>query len=268
MPYQVTFPVCRCLTAVLIGVLALTMVLASPVLAQSGPTDRTLVVVRVKGAGFRVGDILRAGQSLSLARGEELDLLSSRGRRMTYKGPYSGPVDSRGQPEDRTRLQLIRDAIFGLDEGTQVLGGTRRAPRPRLPDTAGETPDAAPTPSGPEGPSILIDLSAEDTWCAVDDLPVWLIRPNFGRARATLTIADGTQSAPLTWSFFSDAARWPDAVSQKDGERYTVAFESGESVSFSLRKVTSTEEPAQDLVRLAENGCRTQVERAVTASAR
>ncbi|MGF1455061.1 MAG: hypothetical protein ACFB6R_06745 [Alphaproteobacteria bacterium] len=251
---------------ILIAMAALILTVGPPAKAQTEPNDRSLVVVRGKATGFRVGDILRVGQTLRLGQGEELELLSSRGRKVIYKGPYSGPVSARGQPEDRTRLQLIRDAIFGLDEGTRVLGGTRMAPRP--PEPSGDTVDSLPEPVGPQGPSILIDLSEEDVWCAVDDLPLWLVRPKFGRAKATLSQTPDGESASLVWSFFSDAAAWPAAVPQEDGSRYMVRFDSGTQVAFTLRKVATTGEPAQDLVALAQSGCRTQVSRAIAATTR
>lgn len=227
-----------------------------------------LVVVRSTAPDLRVGSLVREGRPLRLRAGESVELLAASGARLSYRGPFEGVVGGTGEPADRSRLRLIRDAIFGLDEGTRVLGATRMPRRPNgTGDTIAPLPDTGPLDARPEGPAILIELEREGSWCLVDDVPVWLVRADFGRAAATLRKVDTGESADLAWSFFNDTVAWPGSVPRGDGSAYVVSYPDTDTTQrFTLHRITSAASPAGTLISLADRGCTAQVARALAAA--
>ncbi len=216
----------------------------------------SVTVIRSTAPDIKPGDVFDLGQRIELPQNTSVELVSIQGTRATLQGPYAGPVEVRGQPLERSRLDAVRDAIFGLDAGTRVLGATRRVPRP-------DEIDGGATIEPDRRPRVIIDVSTDGTWCVFDGLEVTLTRGEFGRNQGTLTALATSKQVELRWHHFLKEHPWPDDIPIENGAQYQVRNDGADPVVLTLRQVERGDNAAQDLVRMAAAGCTTQVGQAI-----
>ncbi len=237
-----------------------------------------LVVIRSTAPDIAVGAVLVSGETIDLPADTEVEILSERGNRTVISGPFSGGVQAQGKVIGTSRLERLRNAIFGTDGGTLVPGGTRRAEIER----PGAEEDA-----GPVIPAVHVDLTQTGTWCVEEGAAVMLTRGDFERSRASLGQLPSGETAQLQWAGLDQRVPWPANVPVEDGSQYRVVrvvYEADtsptrtgdgdqpiqqevqlEPVILTMRLVEPAPNPAAAVPVLARNQCMTQFERAVVA---
>jgi len=95
-------------------------------LSVTTPVSAQWVVISVSGAEIAPGTVIAPGQTLTLASGVQVKLLSQEGKTTSLSGPHSGPVSAdKGEGGDAAAFKVITGFLQGQQQSTTILGTMR-----------------------------------------------------------------------------------------------------------------------------------------------
>lgn len=153
-----------------------------------GPVSAKYTVINSKVDGFKMGQVIEDGASISLKEGQRITVISSNGKTVTLRGPFDGPVagSSTGDKADDRKSALMA-LVATRDARTSSVGVIR----------AGNDAAALPEP-------WLIDVGYSSTKCLLDgEKPVWWRADT--KAEQTLQVAPSDRSWKAEYKFASGA---------------------------------------------------------------
>lgn len=230
-----------------------------------------LVVIRSTSPAYAPGTVIQQDATVKLPEGQEIEVISPKGNRSTFKGPHNGPVAARGRKIRSESLRAVGDAVFGKDIPTAVLGATRRIPRP-------EEDNVPPY----DYPKVLVDVMRDTTQCVFEDARIILRRPApEGRAKIHISSVNGGQSVSLIWPALDVDMAWPSELEIEDGDQFRIvrATENLETpkltgnewdeenavahppVMVTFKSMTPRENPIEATIQYATLGCSDQAKR-------
>ena len=209
---------------------ALAAVLALLAATSSAVRAGELVVIASTDSEFGVGSVLDGARAIQVADGQSVTLVSSDGRTLKLRGPYSGRPDPAPDTGDSGLLDALADIVKPTKKDVSTAGIMRS------------------TLYAPKQPWV-IDSGQSGAHCVLPGRPVLLWRPiAVGAASAALKAdADpsGGQSgdpaggqADVTWRDGGYTAPWPAGLPLADGATYQLEFAvTGKTQRLSIHQV-------------------------------
>ena len=187
--------------------LAFAAVLALLAATSGAARAGELVVIASSDSEFGVGSVLDGALTIQVADGNSVTLVSSDGRTLKLRGPYSGTPDPAPNAGGAGGTALL-DALSAIVKPTE-----------RDVSTAGIMRSSLYAPRQP----WVIDSGQSGAHCVLPGRPALLWRPiAIGTASAALK-ADGGQ-AGVTWQDGSYTTPWPAGLPLADGAAYQLEF--------------------------------------------
>jgi hypothetical protein len=198
----------------------------------------SITVLRSTAPGFKTGDMLTEGQSISVPRDRVLDVMSISGIQARISD-YSGPLQVSGRQVETTRLEAVTSAVLGRDQGTTAIGGTRGGP----------------------GTHVAIDRTSAGHWCLVDGVSLVVTRGD-AMERETMTMKSMVtgQTEILSWSRYAVSMDWPSSFAVRNGAKFSVAQQGASAKTVTLHVLPDGQTPSQRVFALARHKCTAQLE--------
>ncbi|MBP2228970.1 hypothetical protein J2847_002262 [Azospirillum agricola] len=201
-----------CAGAVVALATALTATLSAPAARAA-----EAVVVASTAPGYKLGQVVADGASVTVPEGAGVMLLFASGRTMRLKGPYAGPFDSlRDSAQDQGAQGGTRPALGGL------LGGERFVQT----DLGAARSLGSPLNKAAER-AFAIDPGIDGTYCIPAGGRPSLTRPQ-DPALAKISLAANGREGSTTVAWTGDApAPWPNELALSDGAEFRVSGPDG-----------------------------------------
>lgn len=183
---------------------ALAAVLALLAATSGAARAGELVVIASTDSQIGVGSLLDGAKSIQVADGRSVTLVSSDGRTLKLRGPYSGKPD----PAPDTGRAGLLDALADIVKSTEKDVSTAGIMRSSL--------------YAPKQPWV-IDSGQSGAHCVLPGRPALLWRPMAIGTTSAVLKADAGQ-AGVTWRDGSYTAPWPDGLPLADGATYRLEF--------------------------------------------
>ena len=209
------------------------------------------IVIKYEGPAsqsYKPGKKLQPSAKISLKAGEVLTVLDERGTR-TLRGPGTFSASSATSASSVSNTSLAR---------LVKTGSVRRA-------RTGAVRGDAQLQQKALSPNLwFVDVSKSTRFCVADFENIQLWRANGAEAQQ-LTASDGISghSAAIRFGKGSTVARWPSAITPKDGGSYILSVQGKpDKVTLEFVKVDLTGGERIDVMasKLLEKGCQTQSE--------
>lgn len=170
------------------------------------------VVISSEGASnYSPGDIIKDSVAVSLSDGANLILISSDGRKVSIKGPYSQTIGAQAESSGESGAGTVVASLSRLFS----TGGTDASAMGVM--RSGISTSTIPDP-------WMIDVSKHGHFCYQegDNLSLW--RPDSAKS-TTLRLKNmkTKQKIKLPWPSASENLNWPEAIPLTDGGTYMVS---------------------------------------------
>ncbi|MEC9344723.1 MAG: hypothetical protein VYB54_00760 [Pseudomonadota bacterium] len=213
-------------------------------------TAAEVIVLESTVAAFSPGVSLPANGVVSLPAGASISVLDSNGATRTITGPYSGPVAA-DAPGDGGVLSVLSQLVKEEDRERSMLGAVR----------AFSKSDVLRDP-------LAIDVSENGTFCLPPGQAPVFWRPEKLDIDTRFSIRNwGTNADPLIayWKKGDRVLGWPPHVPIGDGETFLLKVEAAQTAAevTILRMPPSVNSDLEQIVWLAQHGCRPQARRMV-----
>lgn len=223
-------------TGLAFGASLVAMAMAAPAMASD------MVVIQSSGTPLAQGTMIDGSQTLTLAEGASVTLISSDGTPVTLSGPYTGtPASSAAGNGNSGVATAIAGLFSGPKTSTASLGAVRAAK-----DVQAEA--KAPEP-------WVVSVEGSGNRC-IENGPTTLWRASGDKA-AKLTLNDGIRKASAPWPAGKTKMSVP-AGYFKDGKTYTAAIEGGEAVELQVHVVPGNLSTVEKVAFMANKGCSDQ----------
>jgi hypothetical protein len=205
-----------------------------------------LVVIASSDPAIEVGPVIDGRQSIKIAAGTRVVLISSDGTVLELTGPYDGaPEPSAPGPDSRLVDSLSRLLATEDSPGT-TLAVSRHMPK-RLP---------------PDRPDLWgIDIAHAGNYCLRKDRPIvlWWAKAQSRAAVNLSSVGDDANSVEIRWPRGQHHRAWPKELELSDRATYVVRFGSEEpGGKFSTILMPYVASDAHRAVWMAEHGCTRQ----------
>ncbi len=230
-------------TSAFVLVATLALLAATSGAARAGE----LVVIASTDTDIELGSVLDGTRAIEVADGNSVTLISSDGRTLKLRGPYSGapdPAPNNGGAGGATLLDALSDIVkpTGNDVSTAgIMRSSLYAPREPW----------------------VIDSGQSGAHCVRTGHPALLWRPIAIGATSAALEADAGQTsgqAGVTWQDGSYTAPWPAELPLADGATYRLEF----AITGTIRRLSIHQVPgelASDVSRavwMHQKGCTAQ----------
>ncbi len=237
----------RAWTVVKTAGLAAALIFASAVSASAEPG----AVIESSTANYPVGASIADGETVTLANGETVALLTMSSRFVELAGPFEGPIPAAGNSGDSDLVASLQRAVFQTDEGSPEIGGVR--PLQIL------TPDMV-------VPSTVADAENGGNTCVNSGALFGLHRSIPEGAEGDWTYGDLTsvssgQTVQVRWQSLEYNVAWPEDLPYADGDQFTIQMaDQGTPVAFQVHVLPESDNPGERITWMAQQGCTTQIQ--------
>lgn len=194
------------------GLEAFLSFVAVTILLQSAAFADYVVVKAEGGVDLKPGSVVADSQKVVLADKQSVTLVSSKGVKLTLKGPFNGMVpivggDASAAQADKTVMSSLAGLFADEAKNTQMLGATRAL-----------------------GPGALkvgawdIPVGNSGNFCVQRDQPPLLWRAKARYKQVLVIKPESGKDVELAWQRKRDRLSWPSTVEIKDGGRYSLRF--------------------------------------------
>ena len=195
-----------------------------------------------------VGQVIAAGDAVSLPEGATVTLITQTGETVTLTGPHDGVVGPTAGDGDA--LSTIARLVQGQPEDLSTLGTTR-----------GSAPE--PGAAGPAAvPSEGVDVEHAGATCLQPgDAPVLSRTRTDGDMRLVFAsaVAGTAAEAEVHWPVGNATAPWPDGLPLTDGAEYVASLAGLSGAQIRVVAMARGEMGEVDwITRLADVGCERQ----------
>jgi len=215
-----------------------------------------LVVIASTDPAVKIGRVIDGKESLQVAAGASVVLLSSAGRRIVLDGPYGGAPQSTATPSNNRIVESLSKLISGDVEATEKLAAFRGAdgsPPAQRPDLWG------------------VDIAHAGTYCLPSgrEAALWWDGARSGALTSLSGPAGNAREARIRWPSGRRHMPWPRELGIVDGATYVVRFRAtGPGIELKILRMPPLETPAERAAWMAEHGCTRQALEVVDAIAR
>ncbi len=199
-----------------------------------------LVVIASTESEIGIGSLLDGGQAIQVADGNSVTLVSSDGRTLKLRGPYSGIPDPAPDTGDASLLDALSDIVKTTEKDVSTAGIMRGSLY------------------APKDPWV-IDSGRAGAHCVRSGRPAQLWRPIAIGATSAALGSDAGQSG-VTWQDGSYTVAWPASLPLADGATYRLEFAvTGKTRRLNIRQVPDDlDSDVSRAIWMHENGCTAQ----------
>jgi len=222
---------------------ALSISAASSAWAEQG------TVISSTSDAYPVGTSLADGDSISLAEGASISVLTLSSRMVELAGPHDGPIPG-GDRVSGSFAENLASAVFQTDEGSPEIGGVRGIQ------------DLKPNMIVP---GTVVDTAAGGDTCLREDAEFGLFRQASMDGLGDWTVGELTSGASgetvqLRWASLEYSVAWPEELSFNDGDQFSVFMANTPTpVDFTVHILPDTGDAGQLINWMAERGCAAQI---------